>query len=163
MEELFPYKISAIENEQLCRRTSRSEAEEVIWSMGPLKAPGLDGMPCKFYKDYLNIVGEDVYNFVCEFFGSAKFTKAINQSFLVIIPKKSNTRGFDDFRPISLCNVAYKVVSKLLTNRLRSTLRNFISPFHAAFIPRRWIAENPMLAYEIMHAIKKKSGRKCLM
>jgi hypothetical protein len=80
--------------------------------------------------------------------------KELNHSFIVLIPKNENPSNFNHFRPISLCNTMYKVISKLLVARLRPLLHKFISPLHSAFIPGRWIIENIVMVQELLHSFK---------
>ena len=92
-----------------------------------------------------------------EFYATKKIVKTINQTFIVLIPKKKKDAvSFEDFYPISLCNFCYKVISKLLVNRIRLVLSQIISPFQSAFVPGRWFAENTILAHEVVNTIKKK-------
>lgn len=77
---------------------------------------------------------------------------------IVLIPKFGSADSFEKFRPISLCNFSFKVITRILTARIRSTLAKIISLFQSAFVPGRWIAENMILAREMMHKMKKVSG-----
>ena len=101
-----------------------------------------------------------VVDFVKEFFVSGRFVKSINHTFIVLIRKKEEPDGLDDFRPISLCNFCYKVTSNLLPDRIHPILHELISPFKTAFVSRRWIAENCVLAHELISTFKKKKNRR---
>lgn len=116
-----------------------------------------------FYKSYWDIVGDDLCLLVQDFFRSGRFIRKLNQTFIVLISKKEGASNFNQFRPISLCNVSYKVISKILANRIRQVLDKLISPFQSAFISGRWIAENSVLAQEIMTTLKRKIGKGGLM
>ena len=72
--------------------------------------------------------------FVNEFFTTGRFVKTINQPFIVLIPKRADADCFEAFRPISLCNFCYKVISKILANRIMSVLHEIISLFQLAFV-----------------------------
>lgn len=83
-----------------------------------------------------------------------------NDTCVVLIPKIKNPESMKDLRPISLCNVVYKLVSKVLANRLEHILDEIISPNQSAFVPDRLITENILLAYECTHYMQnKRSGR----
>lgn len=96
---------------------------------------------------------EDVVKAVQEFFESGNMPEGVNDTCIVLIPKSACPETLKDFRPISLCNVVYKVVSKCLVNRLRPLLQDIISPTQSAFIPGRMITDNAIIAFECIHAI----------
>ena len=145
-----------MQNEALCHIPTPLEIKNVIFGMYNLKAPGLDGLPALFYKQYWPIVGESVTSAVQNFFRSGHMLNEVNNSFIVLIPKITNPSSVNHFRPISLCNTVYKVIAKILVSRMRPLLANLISPCQSAFIPDRWIAENQLIVQEILHSFKRR-------
>ena len=95
--------------------------------MAPLIALGLDGMSHLFYQHYWNLVGDDVCQSVLNFLNNASLPKHLNHTFITFIPKKKNLEYASEFRPISLCNVLYKIFSKVLANRLKRILPKMIT------------------------------------
>jgi hypothetical protein len=82
-----------------------------------------------------------------------------NKSFIALIPKASGSHTAHQFRPISLCNIVYKIISKILANRLKTTLPKIISPLQSAFVRKRNIQDNSILAHELLHSFKNKKGK----
>ena len=162
LENLIEVYISnSEENEALCLVPSEDEIKRVVFEMNPLKAPRSDGLPALFYKHYWSIVGRQVVAAVQSFFHEGWLLKEFNQTFITLIPKIQGACNFNQFRPISLCNVCYKVISKILVNRIRPLLNRLIDPAQVAFVPDRWITENLVAAQEIVHSFgkaKKKRG-----
>ena len=79
-----------------------------------------------------------------------------NDTLIVIIPKNVTLMSMKDLRPISLCNVVYKLVAKVITNRVKLILPDIISPNQSAFMPGRLISKNILLAYELTHFLQRK-------
>ncbi|KAH7533562.1 hypothetical protein FEM48_Zijuj04G0144400 [Ziziphus jujuba var. spinosa] len=82
---------------------------------------------------------------------------------LVLIPKTKNASNLNQFRPISLCNFCYKIVTKILTARLRPLMSKIISPHQGAFLEGRWIAKNTVVGQEVAHKVRKHKGKNGLM
>ncbi|XP_048626442.1 uncharacterized protein LOC125594173 [Brassica napus] len=108
------------------------------------RSPGPDGYPAEFFTANWNAVGADMVAAVQEFFESGKILRQWNSTAVTLIRKKPNASKITEFRPISCCNTVYKVISKLLANRLKQILPSIISNSQSAFIPGRSLAENAL-------------------
>ena len=126
--------------------------------MSPLKAPGPDGMSHLFYQHYGNLVGDDVCHSVLNFLNNASLPEHLNHTFIILIPKKKNPEYASEFRPISLCNVLYKIFSKVLANRLKRILPKIITKHQNAFTKGRFISDNILVAFESLHSMQKHIG-----
>jgi hypothetical protein len=91
---------------------------------------------------------------IIHFFNSGSLDDSINKTYIALIPKKTSLEHVTDFRPISLCNVIYKLISKVLANRLKTILPHIISGSQSTFIPGRLIYDNILPAYETMHSMQ---------
>ena len=103
------------------------EVEYAIKEMSLLKAPGLDSMPSLFYQTYWTDVGMGVSQVVFSNINNGSLLKYVNHTFITLIPKVKNPKRVTEFRPISLCNVIYKIISKVIANRLKPILNSIIS------------------------------------
>lgn len=137
LEHLILPCITEEENESLQSIPSLEEIKAALFQMQDLKAPSLDGFPALFYKQLWPTVGNDVIKAIASFFILGLMPKEVNCSLIVLIPKISNPTTVNHFKPISLCNVVYKIISKLLVEKLRPLLDKIISPTQLTFIPNR--------------------------
>jgi hypothetical protein len=97
------------------------------------------------------------------FFQNNHLLREQNHTFITLIPKRLGASSVQHYRPISLCNIIYKIISKLLANRLKPLLSKFISPFQTGFVLGRHIQDNSILAHEMFHTLKSKRGNGGLM
>ncbi|XP_060961840.1 uncharacterized protein LOC133032039 [Cannabis sativa] len=152
------------QNNLLLQPISTDEVRHALFQMHPDKAPGPDGMGPGFYQKHWDVVGPDIVNMVTDFFATGMISSGLNVTNLVLIPKKKNFISMSDMRPIALCNVLYKVLSKVLANRMRSIIDQIIFVNQSAFIPGRLISGNVMISFEVMHYLKRKTkGKKGFM
>ncbi|XP_043694514.1 uncharacterized protein LOC122645253 [Telopea speciosissima] len=100
--------VDNITNDQLCRIPDIEEVKLSLFSMQPLKSPGPDGLPPAFFQNYWDLVGTDICKFVHDFFNQGKLPSSINNTMICLIPKVDQPDSAEQFRPISLCNVAVK-------------------------------------------------------
>ena len=115
-------------------------------------------MSALFFQKYWSIIGTNVSNMVLNVLNSGMSLSDINRTNIALMPKTNNPQRMTEFRPISLCNVVYKLVSKTLTNRFKAILSYIISENQSAFTADRLITNNVLVAYEIMHFLKHKPG-----
>ena len=125
----------------------------MIFAMGRNRSPGPDGFPADFYVACWDIIGTDLVQAIKEIFQGQTFPRSWKATFIALIPKVTNPTSFREFRPISLCNVYYKVVSKIVTERLRVFLDRLISPEQCGFVQGRHIHDNIMLVHELAQSL----------
>ena len=114
----------------------------------------------KHEKTYWTEVGMDVSQAVLSCLNFGSLLKSINHTFITLVPKVQSPERVTDFRPISLCNVIYKIVSKVIANRLKPLLNSIISEAKSAFIADRLITDNILIAFESLHHMKTTCTRK---
>ncbi|XP_074287668.1 uncharacterized protein LOC141612819 [Silene latifolia] len=152
-------------NEQwdgLTRYFSLAEIEKVVFDMGSLKAPGPDGFQALFYQKNWSVIKRDVCAMAMRALEGKGFPAGMNDTHLVLIPKVVSPEHISQFRPISLCNVAYKIVSKALANRIKKVLPFLISKI-AVVLFLRQITDNIVVFQEAIHTMRKKKGNKGYM
>jgi hypothetical protein len=148
-------------NNELLREFSAEEVGAALAQMAPLKAPGPDGFNVCFYQKNWPTIGGEVSRAVLHILNNGFFNKEMNLTYIALIPKVKHPTCVTDFRPISLCNVIYKIVSKVLANRLKGVLPVVISDSQSAFVPGRLITDNVLVAFETLHSMSlKKKGKK---
>ncbi|XP_055961043.1 uncharacterized protein LOC130015280 [Mercurialis annua] len=152
--------ISDDQRDELQRSFCEEEIRSALKHMGPTKAPGPDGMHALFYSSYWQVIGRDVVRCILEFMRTGVMPANMNHTFITLIPKNDSPESMKDLRPISLCNVIYKLISKVLANRLKCVLSSVIDESQSAFVPGRLITDNAIVAFEMFHSMAKRSQGK---
>jgi hypothetical protein len=148
------------ERNRLAAPVSQDEVKNAVFGMHPWKGPGPDGFPAGFYQKSWEIVGGTVCDFVEHVWNNPSTIADVNQTDICLIPKISHPEYVQQFRPISLCNTNYKIVSKVVVERLKECISRLISPFQTGFVPGRNIHENIIVAKETVHSMNKMKGKR---
>ncbi|XP_040372858.1 uncharacterized protein LOC112194030 [Rosa chinensis] len=125
-----------------------------------LKAPGFDGFPAAFYQTFWNLYAAEVFSIVRNAFNAGEVPCGLNHTIICLVPKVSGPQSMMQFRPISLCNTVYKVVSKIIVARIRPYMQKLVSPNQVSYVPGRQISDNIMIAQEVLFKFKKSAGKK---
>jgi hypothetical protein len=155
-----PETITEDDNIMLLAPFKKEEFREALFQMNSNKSPGPDGLNPAFYKRFWDISGEEIFKTGVMWLEQGAFPLQVVETNIVLIPKKDNPVTMKDFRPISLCNVLYKIISKVLANRMKALLPKCISQEQSAFVENRYIIDNVMVASEILHHMKCKTRGK---
>lgn len=107
-----------------------------------------------FYQTYWTDLGMDVTQVVLSCLNYGSFLKFINHTFITLIPKVQNPEWVSEFRPISLCNMIYKISSKVIANHLKPFLDSIISETQSAFTTNRLITDNILIAFESLYHMR---------
>ena len=158
MTDLIPVKVTYEMNLELTRGFTKEEVVVALKQMHPTKSPGPNGISTLFFQKYWSIVGTNVSNLVLNVLNHGMSISEINRTNIALVPKNKNPQKMTDFRPISLCNVVYKHISKTFANCLKAIFPFIISENQSAFVANKLITDNILVAYEIMHYLKHKRG-----
>jgi hypothetical protein len=149
---------------ELLKEFMVEEVDLALSQMHPLKSPGPDGFSACFYQKSWPTVHAEVCKAVLEFLNTGHLDHSVNTTNIVLIPKIKNPTRVTEFRPISLCNVLYKLIAKVLANRMKKVLTKIISLNQSAFVPGRLITDNIVVAFEALHTMDVRlKGRKGYM
>lgn len=119
MEQMNDFQLPILKPDQILRLGEPvllSEVKEAVFDLPKNSYPGSDGYHASFYQKNWNLVANDVYNMVSSVWRSGHILKAINKTNVYLIPKTDYPQSFNDLRPISLSNVSYRILSKVLCN-----------------------------------------------
>jgi hypothetical protein len=156
---LFPRFVSDVEAAALFKPVTLSEIKNILIHFNLERSPGPDGWSAEFFSYFFDLVGLDLLQMVEDTRTSGKIVGSINSTFIVLIPKESNPLSFSDFRPISLCNLIYKLISKVISNRIKPLLERSLSAEQLGFLRGRRIQDAIGAAHECIHSIKKKNQK----
>ncbi|GKC79679.1 RNA-directed DNA polymerase, eukaryota [Tanacetum coccineum] len=152
----FPNRLNSEQATSLETPITTDEIRSAVWACGENKSPGPDGFTFEFFQRFWDVIGPDFCLAVKWFFDHNSFAKGCNSSFIALIPKVSDPKFVNEYRPISLIGSLYKVVIKILGFRLVSVLDNLISEVQSAFLPKRQILDGPFVINEVLSWCKHK-------
>eukprot|EP00253_Pinus_taeda_P009477 PITA_09477 len=160
LTQSIPKVVSKDQNLALLKEISMEEVEEAVKSMPNDKSPGSDAFTINFYKACSPTIKSEIWEMLEDSRRSGTILKSINSTFLALIPKEENAHTPEKFRPIALCNVIYKIISKVIANILKPILPYLISEEQSGYVEGRQILGNILLAQEMVHTLqtRKKAG-----
>lgn len=138
------------DNIRLTAIPSAEEIREATFSINAEKAPRPDGFSAGFFHTHWEKVRPDIVREVQGFFDGEPLPENINNTHIRLIPKITNPQKVSDYRPIALCNVYYKIYSKLFTRRLQPLMDKLISENQSAFVLGRAIVDNVLITHEVL-------------
>lgn len=148
-------KLSFVEGGMLTKPFSLAEVKQAVWECDSFKSSGLDGISFGFIKEFLDLLQHDFLRFMVEFHRNGKLTKGINSTFIALIPKVTSPQRLNDFRPISLVGCIYKVLAKILANRLREVVGSVVSKSQSAFVKGKHILDSILIANEVVDEARR--------
>jgi len=154
--QLFPKFVDHEDALELTKEVTLGELEATLKWFKRDKSPGPDGWNVEVYLAFFETLGEDLLKVIEECRSIGRMYEAYNSTFIALIPKSDNPTSFNDFRPISLCNCIYKIISKIIANCVQPILSNHISAEQFDFLQNRKIHEVVGTTQEILHSIKTK-------
>nr|GEX85332.1 putative ribonuclease H protein At1g65750 family [Tanacetum cinerariifolium] len=141
-------KLNDYDRALLEANVSLDEIKDEVWGCGSDKSPAPDGYTFSFVKRYSNLLKTDIHDFVASFLASKNMPLGSNSYFITFIPKVSNLVHINGFSPISLINTHYKIIAKVLKNRLSKVVDKIISHEQTAFIAGYQILDRPLILSE---------------
>jgi hypothetical protein len=164
VEEVIPPLVTDEINNLLTATPSNSEIKAAVFALNKDSAPGPDGFGAFFYQHYWDIVQMDVINAVLEFFTTSWILPGFNSNIIALLPKIPEAVSIDQFRPIAMTNFKFKIISKIIADRLASILPNLISEEQKGFIHGRDIKDCLCIASEAANLIHSKAhGRNLIL
>jgi hypothetical protein len=119
MAQLFPRFVEEDDNRSLMEEISEEELKEALYNFQKDKIPGPDGWTIEFFQGLYEFLGQDILKVVEDTRLSGRIPTSFNSTFIALIPKSDNPSSLDEYRPISLCNCIYKIVTKIIARRIK--------------------------------------------
>ncbi|KAH0683028.1 hypothetical protein KY289_020780 [Solanum tuberosum] len=142
---------------KLCKPVTEEEIYSSLMSISDDKASGVDGFNDVFYKKSCSLVKEEVFQVIRKFFTTGNMHKDINCTSITLVPKIASPTSVKEYRPTACCTVLYKTIAKILAARLHEVITSVISEAQSGFIPGRKIANNIILATELVKDYQRKN------
>ena len=156
-------KLSLERSHWLQREVSMKEVKKTVWDYDVTKSPGSEGFNFKFYMKAWSLICHDMMDLVAEVFRTKKLPKGVNLAYVTLIPKTEESKGFSNYRPISMAHgILYKIVAKVLSNRLKHVIQDLIGDSQITFIAGRKTTDGFTIENEVVHELQT-SGKAGMM
>eukprot|EP00253_Pinus_taeda_P006943 PITA_06943 len=152
--QCFPWYVEEEEADSIMREVSKEEVESIIKSMAKNKSPGPDGWTIELFQHFFDQIDAELTELVEESRRKGEVYQPFNSTFIALISKKEVPENFEYFRPISLCNSIYKIITKVIAVWLKPILSRCISNEQFGFLDGRQIHEAIGVAQETIHSVK---------
>lgn len=149
--------VTAADNIMLTNLPTRDEVKNAVFAMNSNGAPGPDGFGGSFYHKHWDIIGEDVFNSVHQFFSQGWILPNLNSNLVVLIPKFPGADTIENYRPIALANFQFKIIIKVLADRLATIVPKILSDNQRAFIHDRHISDCICITSEVINMLDKRA------
>ncbi|CAN0881186.1 Transposon TX1 uncharacterized 149 kDa protein [Linum grandiflorum] len=153
-------RVTDAQNTLLLAPIQECEVREACFLMHPDKAPGPDGLNPAFYQHFWDTMGKDISANCKGWIETSTIPAEVRATNIILLPKKPNPTNMRDVRPISLCDVRYRMVAKLLASRMRKIMPHIIPEEQSGFIQGRSIVDNVLIAFETLHALNTRRRAK---
>jgi hypothetical protein len=160
---LYTNWVSEAEAADLFIPVTLSELKTTLSLLQKEKSPGPDGWTAEFFSHYFDLVGTDLLQMIEDTRITGKISSSLNSTFLVLIPKSDQPSSYNDFRPISLCNLVYKLIAKVISTRIKPVMERKLSPEQLGFLKGRRIHDAIGVAHESIHSIFHKKQKAMIM
>lgn len=157
VQNVIPKMVSNEDNSLLTRPLSLDEVKAVVFGMNGSSAPGSDGFGDVFFQSFWDIIGADVFNLVSQFFSSGWILPNLNSNIVILIPKFDGADKIEDFRPIALANFQFKIITKVIADRLATIAPKIVSIQEKGFLRGRNISEFICMTSEAMKMLDYKT------
>lgn len=156
-DRLIPSLVTEADNALLTSLPSAEDIKNVVMALSGDSAPGPDGYSGHFYQSYWHIIGSDVVQATQFFFTSNSIMNNLNSNLLILISKVQGADRLDNFRLIALVNFQFKIITKILADRVGIVASKIVSVHQRGFIPGRHIQDCIMTASEVVNTLHKKT------
>ena len=151
-------QLDSVDSQFLIQDVSEDEIKEALFRMDDNKAPGVDGFNALFFKRTWDIIKQDLIYAIQEFFNNNILFHPFNCTSLTLIPKSTNAKKVEDYRPIACCTVVYKIISRILAGRIHNVIAKVIDTAQSGFIPGRHMSDNILLAAELIKGYSRNNN-----